>query len=190
MDDYVWKDDTAVPGTRFEIGKRAHRRGDSTDWDAVVESARRSDLESIPSDLLVRYYGNLKRIGMDNLKPVELERKVLCYWGATGVGKSRRAWQEATLQGYPKDPRTKFWDGYNGQRSVVIDEFRGAIDISHILRWCDRYPCIVEVKGSAAVLKAELIIFTSNLPPSEWYPLIDKATYEALLRRMQVIELK
>ena len=55
----------------------------------------------------------------------------------------------------PKDPRTKFWDGYRNQENVVIDEFRGAIDIAHILRWFDRYPVIVEVKGSSVVLSAK-----------------------------------
>lgn len=188
--DYVWKDDTAVPDTRFEFGQLPHRRGCSTDWDAVVRSAREGNLATIPSDVLVRYYGNLKRICMDNLQPVELERRVVCYWGATGVGKSRRAWDEAGLQAYPKDPRTKFWDGYQGQESVVIDEFRGAIDISHILRWCDRYPCIVEVKGSATVLKATHIIFTSNLNPILWYPMLDCLTLEALLRRIVIYEIK
>jgi len=35
-------------------------------------------------------------------------------------------------------------DGYRGQEHVVFDEFRGGIDISHVLRWFDRYPVIVE----------------------------------------------
>jgi len=65
-----------------------------------------------------------------------------------------------------------------------MDEFRGAIDIGHLLRWLDRYPVIVEVKGSSAVLKAEKIWITSNLHPREWYPLLDEATYLALERRL------
>jgi len=115
-----------------------------------------------------------------------IERKVKVYWGATGVGKSRRAWEEAGFDSYPKDPRTKFWDGYSGQERVVIDEFRGGIDIAHVLRWFDRYPVVVEVKGSSVVLKAKEIWITSNLSPDLWYPELDLATKEALLRRLEV----
>jgi len=108
------------------------------------------------------------------------------FWGPTGTGKSRRAWDEATLDAYPKDPRTKFWDGYNGQRNVVIDEFRGGIDISHLLRWLDRYPVNVEIKGSSVCLKAEEMWITSNLSPESWYPELDIDTKAALARRMTV----
>jgi len=33
--EYVWKDDTAVEGTRFELGKRAVDRGNPVDWEGV-----------------------------------------------------------------------------------------------------------------------------------------------------------
>ena len=63
----------------------------------------------------------------------------------------------------PKDPRTKFWDGYRNHEHVVIDEFRGGIDIG-------RYPVIVEIKGSSTVLKATKIWITSNLDPRRMVP--------------------
>jgi hypothetical protein len=116
-----------------------------------------------------------------------MEREVKCYWGSTGTGKSRRAWSEATFEAYPKDPRSKFWDGYRGEENVVVDEFRGGIDISHILRWTDRYPVLVEVKGSTTVLKAKNIYFTSNIHPRDWYPDLDEETKNALLRRMDIV---
>ena len=80
-----------------------------------------------------------------------------------GTGKSRRAWSEATLSAYCKDPRTKFWCGYTTQSNVVLDEFRGGIDISHVLRWLDRYPVRVEIKGSSRPLLATTFWITSNL---------------------------
>ena len=52
-------------------------------------------------------------------------RQCFVYWGPTGTGKSRRAWDEAGVEAYCKDPRTKFWDGYQVEENVVIDEFRG-----------------------------------------------------------------
>ena len=94
------------------------------------------------------------------------------------------------MDAYPKDPRTKFWDGYKGHKYVVMDEFRGSIDISHLLRWMDRYPVIVEVKGSSSVLVAEKIWITSNLHPKDWFFGLDDLTYAALERRMVIEELK
>lgn len=109
------------------------------------------------------------------------------FWGPTGTGKSHRAWEEAGVEAYSKDPRTKFWCGYRGQRNVIVDEFRGAIDIAHILRWTDKYPCRVETKGGTAPLLAESFWFTSNLEPTCWYPGLDELSYEALARRLEIV---
>lgn len=185
---YVWKEETAVEGTRFEFGKPRVNRGDRKDWDAIKSACRDGRLDDIPSDIYVRCYNAIKRISVDNLKPIAVERNVFVFWGATGVGKSREAWNRAGLEAYPKDPRSKFWDGYQNQRHIVIDEFRGGIDISHVLRWFDRYPVIVEVKGSSTVLAATSIWITSNIHPKQWYAELDFATYQALERRLQIFQ--
>jgi len=185
-DAYVWKDDTRVDGTQFELGQRAIRRNAPTDWLQVRNSAVLGRLDSIPDDIYVRCYNQLRRIESDHLQAVGHERRVRVYWGATGTGKSRRAWDEASFGAFPKDPRSKFWDGYRGQEHVVIDEFRGGIDIAHLLRWLDRYPVIVEVKGASTVLSATNIWITSNLDPRLWYPDLDQETIGALIRRMEI----
>jgi len=146
------------------------------------------DLSRVPSDVYVRHYGNLRRITTDHLKPQAMERTVFVFWGKTGTGKSRRAWDEAGWDAYPKDPQSKFWDGYKGQEHVVMDEFRGTISISHILRWLDRYPVNVEIKGSSTTLQAKTIWITSNLHPTNWYPDLDIQTLNALLRRLTIID--
>lgn len=186
-EEYVWKDDTSM-GHRFELGRKAVKRNSDKDWDAVLTSAKAGRFEDIPSDVIIRCYGNLKKIHVDSLVPTEIVREVHVFWGKTGTGKSKRAWEEASFDAYPKDPNSKFWDGYRGQENVVIDEFRGAISISHMLRWLDRYPTIVEVKGSSVVFKAQRIWITSNLDPKDWYPDLDDETKAALRRRFtQVI---
>lgn len=184
---YVWKEETRVEGTQFELGQRMRRNVDK-DWDKIRSDAISGRLDDVPSDVYIRCYNSLKRIVADHLQPIEMERVVLVFFGRTGSGKSRRAWQEASLQAYPKDPRSKFWDGYRGQENVVLDEFRGGIDISHVLRWFDRYPVVVEVKGSSTVLCARRIWITSNIHPREWYPGLDESTVQALLRRLVITE--
>lgn len=183
---YCFKDETAIPGTRFELGNKPIRRNSRKDWDSILASAKRGQFDAIPSDVLIRSYSSLRRIYADSLEPTPIERQVFVFWGKTGTGKSRRAWMEAGIGAYPKCPNTKFWDGYRNHEHVVIDEFRGSISISHVLRWFDRYPVNVEIKGSSTTLNAKKIWITSNLDPRVWYPNEDQETVNALLRRLQI----
>jgi len=183
---YVWKEDTRIEGTQFEIGTKPLQRNKKTDWERIWELAKSGTLVDIPAAIRVVHYRTLNKIAMDHLRPVERDPIAVCYWGKTGLGKSHRAWEEAGTDAYPKDSRTKFWCGYSGQTNVIMDEFRGSIDVGHLLRWLDKYPCIVETKGSATVLTANRFWITSNLPPREWYPSLDQETMDALLRRMTI----
>lgn len=183
---YVWKDETAVANTRFELGTRPVQRNNPTDWDRVRELACSGQLSDIPSSVFVQHYRSLRTISADYAVPIAIERTVHVFWGPTGVGKSRRAWELAGADAYPKDPNTKFWDGYRNHENVVMDEFRGVISISNILRWFDRCPVLVEIKGSATVLKASTFYVTSNVDPRQWYPDLDNLTVDALMRRLTV----
>jgi len=184
---YVWKEDTRV-GVPFEFGERPFKRNSPTDWQLVKDLAQQGRLEEIVGDVYVRYYPNLCRIRTDSLQPVAMDRVCTVFWGATGLGKSHRAWLRAGYDAFSKDPRSKFWCGYLGQANVIIDEFRGAIDIAHLLRWLDKFPVRVEVKGSSVPLMATRFFITSNLHPSAWYPELDYVTFAALERRMTIEE--
>jgi len=186
--DYCRKEDTAVPGTRFEFGELPIRRNSKPDWQRVWDSAKSGDFESIPANIRVQNYRTIRAIRSDYAKPVGMERTCLVYWGPTGTGKSQLAWEQAGVGAYPKDPSSKFWCGYDGQQHVVIDEFRGQIAIHHLLRWLDRYPVNVELKGSSLPLSALKFWITSNLPVYKWYPDVDQATVDALKRRLEIKE--
>ena len=166
-DAYVHKDDTYVDGTRFEYGRRARKRNSSTDWDLVRADATAGNFANVPSDVYIRYYHSLRRIYYDNLQPVALVRSCKVFWGPTGTGKSRTAWDEGGIDSYAKDPRSKWWCGYRDQENVILDEFRGSVDVSHILRWLDRYPVSVETKGGSVPLRATKFWITSNLHPKD-----------------------
>lgn len=183
--EYCSKLDTR-DGEHFELGAKPFRRNSSTDWEEVWTAAKSGNMDAIPAHARVVCYRSLRSIGGDYDKPKAMVRTCRVFWGATGTGKSRRAWDEAGLGAYCKDPRTKFWCGYAGEGNVVIDEFRGGIDISHMLRWLDRYPVRVEVKGGSRPLAAETFWITSNISPDEWYPDVDPETNAALRRRLTV----
>jgi len=188
--DYVWKEETRIEGTQFEYGEVPMQRNNAEHWQKVWELAKLGELESIPAPIRVQNYRTLRAISADYAQPIAMERSCMVFWGDTGTGKSRRAWEEASFDAFPKDPRSKYWCGYRGQKHVVIDEFRGGVDIGHLLRWLDRYPIIVEIKGSSMVFRAAKIWITSNLHPSFWYPELDSATYAALEIRLEIIKIE
>lgn len=191
-EDYVWKELTRIADTQFEFGERPFKRNNGKDWEEIWQKATSNDLAGIDVQVRICHYNTLRRIAADHLEPIAMERTCYVFWGKTGTGKSRRAWEESTLCGsvYSKDPRTKFWCGYQNQKFVVIDEFRGGIDISHMLRWTDRYAVRVELKGASTALMAEKYWITSNLHPKDWYPELDYETYQALERRLIIEEIQ
>jgi len=187
---YVCKEETRVPDTQFEFGVRPFRRDNRVDWERVWELAKSGNFECIPANIRVQNYSSLRRIRADFAAPAPIVRQCFVFFGPTGSGKSKRAWDEAGWSAYPKNPTTKFWDGYTHQQHVVIDEFRGEVGIGHLLRWLDRYPVLLEVKGSSVVSHFTTVWITSNLEPSRWYPDVDSATVDALMRRLQITEIK
>jgi len=48
---YVWKMDTRVDGTQFELGQQPTKRNCKRDWDAVWESAKSGQLDAIESGI-------------------------------------------------------------------------------------------------------------------------------------------
>lgn len=186
---YVWKEETRVEGTQIEFGSRPIRRNSALDWESIWTAATKRQLDSIPANIRLTCYRTLSVIASDFEVALSRETHTRVFWGNTGTGKSYSAWNEAGATAYCKDPRSKFWCAYNGQSNVIIDEFRGGIDIAHLLRWLDRYPCRVETKGGDRPLCAVKFWITSNIEPRFWYPDLDEGSTNALLRRLQVIQM-
>jgi len=187
-DSYCQKEETRIAGTQFELGAKPFSRNSKIEWESVWIAAQSGALSQIPPNVRVVNYRSIRSIASDYSRCVGMVRECFVFWGKTGTGKSRRAWEEAGMEAYCKDPRTKFWDGYQDQENIVVDEFRGGIDVAHLLRWLDRYPVRVEIKGSSKPLVAKKIWITSNICPTVWYPLIDEETLAALMRRLVVEE--
>lgn len=109
---------------------------------------------------------------------------VTVYWGPPGIGKSQRARHEAGPSAYwlpQPDGGTVWWDGYDGQEVVVIDEFYGWIKRTMMQRLCDSTPIMVQNKGGSTPFTAKRIIITSNEPPSQWWRIIGLGPMERRL---------
>lgn len=186
--EYVQKEDTRIPDSQFVFGTKPFHCNQKTDWSAVRSQAIAGHWNRIEDHVFIRCYHQLRRIWADASQAKPMERVCEVYWGPTSLGKSRLAWESAGNCAYSKDPRTKWWCGYQGEENIVIDEFRGDIDISHMLRWLDRYPVRLETKGSSVPHNGRRFWITSNIHPDQWYPEIDTETKNALLRRLRIIK--
>lgn len=107
----------------------------------------------------------------DHDVPRDFKTEVRVYIGPTGTGKSREAHEKDQIQW--THPGDRWFDGYQGQERVLFDDFEGVtsgITYRKLLQITDRYPNPVPVKGGFANWRPRLIIFTTNVHPSKWYP--------------------
>lgn len=108
---------------------------------------------------------------------------VTVYWGETGTGKTRKAF-EATTEPYVHSGG-QWFDGYDGEEEVIFDDFGGSeFKLTYLLKLLDRYPMRVQVKGGFVNWIPKKIYITSNYSPKEWYSNAKDEHVKALYRRL------
>lgn len=79
----------------------------------------------------------------------------------------------------------KWWDGYTGQKVVLIDDLDSDC-LGHYLKiWADRYKCSGECKGSTIPLAHQTLIVTSNYSIDALFK--DQVLIDAITRRFKLI---
>jgi len=134
---------------------------------------------------------NLKRLRQDvydyKLHQVDVEPTETCkgvwIYGPTGAGKTTEA-----LKRYPgafRKPPTKWWDGYEGQEVVLLDDLRkmhAAFIVYYLTQWMDRHaPPGGEVKGGQVPLPFKWFVVTSQWSIEELFD--EPRDREAIYRR-------
>lgn len=144
-------------------------------------------LETHPAQVAMFYRG-INTIRNIVLPDRDWKTTVVLIYGPPGTGKSR--WirdNHAADKLYWKQPQSDWWDGYQGQEFVALDDFYGWLPLTSLLRLADRYPLLVQTKGGQAKFQARKLIITSNTLPRDWYKKAFEehpAYYGALLRRI------
>lgn len=82
------------------------------------------------------------------------------YYGESRTGKSRAA-RENYPDSYSK-PQNKWWDGYTGQLTVILDDLDSHVLGHHLKIWADVYACTGEVKNGHVQLVYHTLVVTSN----------------------------
>jgi len=207
--DYCTKADTRVEGPyKFGEAKLSDGQGKRSDLARAAEDA--SDINKHLVDVILdnptvamRYSKGISTVRAAAVAKAHRDRPAgeqtrqvdcLVYWGATGVGKTRKAMEEKDVFILPaKEGKSTTWfDGYMGQKVLVVDEFTpDCIGWDLLLRICDIYPLQVPIKGGFVAAEWNKVIITSNYHPDKWYPAKPSDERGPLRRRIRrVIELK
>jgi len=144
----------------------------------------------------VQYYSTIKRMRTDHAKPpqdlpdTEEAGTNLWIYGPTGSGKSFIARQIFEDKFYDKNASNKWWDGYQQEDNVLLDDFDKKHEYMgfYLKRWADRYSFNAEVKGGTINARPKRIIVTSNCHPAAiWGEQV--ATLNPIMRRFKVIRI-
>jgi len=113
--------------------------------------------------------------------------EVYWYYGETGSGKTRRAFEEAGDDTWVSGETGKWFQGYDGHENVIFDDFRADFCKFHVLlRILDRYAYRIEHKGGARQFLAKRIWITCPKHPREVYG--TREDVHQLLRRIDKVE--
>lgn len=162
-------------------------QGDSNrakyDYCKILAAAKTGDVSSIPDEILFRHPKLVASHREFILTDTEEEN--LWYYGKTGCGKSRKARSENP--GAYLKMCNKWWDGYAGQDTVIIEDFdKDHKCLCHHLKiWADRYCFPAEIKGHKLDIRPRRIIVTSNFSPEEIWE--DEKDLEPILRRFKTV---
>ncbi|AYP28913.1 MAG: putative viral replication protein [Circoviridae sp.] len=133
----------------------------------ILDGASDGEIADDFFDIWVKYYKAFSHYRMLKTPKRDWSVETIVIQGATGVGKSRMCMDDFP-SAYWKQ-RSQWWDGYSGEETIIIDEFYGWLPFDTLLRLCDRYPLLLEVKGGQVQCLAKRVIITTNALPHNWY---------------------
>jgi len=167
---YSKKEDTRIEGpwehgTPKAQGARVDLEAVKTDIDKGFSIKQIADEHFHTCARYMNFFRQYKRM-RDPQRDWPMEIYIII--GPSGSGKTRFAMD--SFRGAYWKPHGKWWDNYDGQDCVVIDEMYGnRFSFTELLNLMDRYPHSVEIKGGTVEFTSRVLVFTSNQEPEDWY---------------------
>lgn len=165
------------------------KQGNRTDLNEIGKLIKETGLKNTAKNNLgtyMKYHNGMEKI--QQLFQEERNFKPLVVWiyGPTGTNKTRQV-VEAEKDLWISGRDLKWWNGYENQESVLLDDFRDYFcKFQELLRILDRYPYTVEIKGGSRQLNSKRIYITSCYHPNDVYD-VEEDTSQLLRRIDDVI---
>ena len=166
-------------------------QGRRSDLEYGITAMKSGGLDQVAEEhpmVFVKYHKGLEALRQRLVKTKKrYEVEIIYLWSEQkGTGKSHMAREiDEDLYNVPEPNQNGgalWFDGYEGEETILLDDFYGWIKYSTLLQITDIYPMRVAVKTSFAKREWTRVIITSNLPPEELYPNIEDTG--AFLRRI------
>lgn len=184
-------------GSYITHGKKPEQ-GHRTDLDEMVtdiKSGKRKAENILLSDpIKYHQYGRT----LEKVEDIVLRKKFrteqtacIWYWGPTGVGKSHHAFRNFDPdECYTKCLTDQWWDGYTGQRKVILNEFSGEISFKEFLALVDKWPHYVKRRNREPTpFLAEIVYVTSSKRPREIFGSVGEDLAQ-LDRRIETVHIR
>lgn len=168
---YCSKNETRIEGPWEPLG--AHRgQGERNDLidikNRLTSGEAMGEIAKDHFGTYIRYHRGFEKFRLALLKARTEKPEIYIFWGNAGTGKTRTAYENhEPHEIYFKD-NTKWWDSYEQQKVIIMDEFDWSWSREYILRVLDRYPMKVEIKGGSVELNSPIIYITCNIDPKSW----------------------
>lgn len=180
--DYCKKD-----GDYVEFGTFPASQGRRNDLEAAIATLKSDGIAAVAREhtgVFIKYSRGIRDASLFLLEPYE-HSNVRGYWiwGPPGTGKSYCARQFS--DSFFIKEQNKWWDGYDGELNIILDDLDTNVLGYHLKIWCDRYACKGETKGGYIHLRHQRFIVTSNYSIEHLWS-EDPIMAEALNRRFSV----
>lgn len=110
-----------------------------------------------------RGFQEYKKIVDRRLRKKFRKVKVIHIHGKTGTGKTRKAMESSEDIYKIQGKALQWWDGYEGEKTLVIDEYDSDIPLTELLGILDGYQLRLPIKGSFTYANWDTVYITSNI---------------------------
>ena len=189
---YCTKEGGRIHYIREGLQKRQGQRTDLEDIKQMIEAgAPELDIANAYWGQWLRYWRSFQRYrGLVLRKAAEADREVTVSWfsGPTGCGKSKECQSRAESRGVPYYRITgrylQWFDGYEGEKTLIIEEYTNQHGIDWLLVLLDRYKLRLPIKGAHTWAQWTHVYINTNM---KWCEVHSNAPAEhkaALYRRI------
>lgn len=192
-------------GSAEEASVYCKKDGNFQEWGSIKQQGKRNDLSEVANEIskgkeltevaasypeqFIKYHKGLAafKAAIDKPKCTKETRdvRVIVAVGPTNCGKSTFAHKLSnSVYSLNTGGSNTWFNGYEGEETLFIDEFDCGLRITDLLRICDKFPMNIEVKHGYTYAQWTTVVITSNIPIERWYLGASKEHHAALKRRI------
>lgn len=161
----------------------------------IKEGKSLQEVYELHRDSFIQYHSGIKAaLFIEEKRIAPKLRDDLCVtvlWGDAGTGKTHTAYKICTALGFEpffvNSPQggLVWFDGYDREECMIIDDFKGWIKPHDLFRIMDKYPYRLPYKGGYRYAFYRHLFITSNYHPRDWYNHDVVFERQALFRRIK-----